>query len=332
MLQLPWKTRGICLAAPKPDELDLFDQFVKEKLVPGGCNLIVLLVRYRYRFKSHPECVNPRDPLDEASAKHVADTCRSYGIRLVPKMNLMGHQSEKAADTYDGLLRGYPEFDETPHLSEVFYCRSLCPKHPSIKPVIYDLMDEMTDVFSADGLHIGMDEVFDIGKCPRCKDTPTYRLFAEWVTDLYRHNLRRGIQTLMWGDRLLNGLETDYGSWEASGNFTEPAIELLPKDILICDWHYEDMTEYLSVDIFANAGFRILLCPWRYQANAEKFIDYAKNHDRGHIEGVMATTWINSGDLMRYNLNGERGGSTSPATLEALSYTIDWIFGSGENR
>jgi hypothetical protein len=326
MLEIPWKVRGICISAPKPGELELFENFVEQFLVPGGCNLIVLLLRYRYQFKSHPECANPDEPLDAAQAKQIVDLCKKHGVRLVPKMNLLGHQSGKGRDSLDGLLRGHPEYDETPEMDEVYYCRSLCPNHPEVTPIVFDLMDEMIGAFNSDGIHIGMDEVFDIGKCPRCKDTPTYKIFSNWVNTLASHNEASGKQTLMWGDRLLNGLETGYGAWEASGNFTDPAIQSVNKNILICDWHYEDRKDFPSVDAFANAGFKMMVCPWRYRANAEKFIEYAKEHDKGHIEGLLATTWINPGDIMRNILHGKLKEGPRAATVEALSDTLNWIF------
>ena len=329
MLNLPWKTRGICINAPMPDEIDLFEEFLETKLAPGGCNLIVMLVRYRYQFKSHPECASPNSPLCEADVKRIVAMCGKRSIRLVPKMNLMGHQSEKTRDTMDGLLRGHPEFDETPWMDEVFYCRSLCPNHPGVKQIVLDLMDELAAAFESDGVHVALDEVFDIGKCERCRDIPTYKIFADWVNTLADFNESRGRQTLMWGDRLLNGLETNYGFWEASGNFTEPAINLIRKNILICDWHYENLEKFPSVNIFADAGFKILLSPWRHKANAEKFIEYAKANDRGHIEGVLMTTWMNSGDLMRHMIKGERSDFADyrKETLEALPKTFEWVFG-----
>jgi hypothetical protein len=310
-----------------PEDIGLYEEFIEKVLAPGGCNLIVMLVRYRYQFKTRPECVNPNGPLSEADVKRIIAICRKHNIRIVPKMNLMGHQSEKTKDSLDGLLRGHPDFCETPDMDEVFYCRSLCPKHSDIKPVVFDLMDELTGVFEADALHIGMDEVFDIGKCERCKDTPTYKLFAEWVNALADHNRKNGVGTFMWGDRLLNGMETGYGPWEGSGNFTEPAIKLLDKDITICDWHYEDMTKFPSVDIFAEAGFKMLISTFRYKAHAEQFVEYARVHDKGHIEGILATTWMYPDSFMRYMLTGGHNADVkNKESTEALSETLGWIF------
>ena len=87
-----------------------------------------------------------------------------------------------------------------------------------------------------------MDEVFIIGDadCPRCGGKPTAELFARAVNDAYDHIVRkRGKEMLMWADRLLDGKATGYGLWEASMNGTHPAMDMIPKDIIMCDWHYE---------------------------------------------------------------------------------------------
>lgn len=321
-MDYPWKTRGVCLDAPLPEDVDLFEKYAENILVPLGINTVVLLTRYRYAFQSHPQCAS-HHPLSLSDAQRIYEICNSFNINLIPKMNLLGHQSGSKKDSLDGLLRAYPEFDETPEVDEIYYCRSLCPNHPDVKQVVFDLADEMISAFRADAIHIGCDEVFDIGKCPRCKDTPTADLFAAWVTALHDHFAENGAKTLMWGDRFLNAAETGYGTWEASDNGTESALEKVPKDILICDWHYEDREAYNSVDRFADAGFRILLSPWRYKANAVKFLEYAKRHDKGHIDGVLATTWGPFGDLARHMLYG----SEPHANTEFVAQTIRTIFG-----
>jgi hypothetical protein len=336
MLKLPWKMKGILLSAPRPNELDLFEEFVEKKLAPGGCNLIVLRVCYGYRFASHPECASPDQPLGVSHVKRIVEVCKKNKIKLIPKMNLLGHQAPNSSSDFKidktlGLLRGHPEFDETPDLEKVEYCRSLCPNHHGIKPVVHDLMDEMIDVFMADSLHIGCDEVFVLGECERCRDIPKDRLFADWVNDLAGHiKASRGARTLMWGDRLLNAQTTGYGEWEASANHTENAVNLLNKDnFLICDWHYENMEKgYPSVDIFADSGYKMMVCPLHKQ-NSEKFIKYAMAHDRGHIEGFLQTTWEESGQIagfMLRNPDDYPGRRFNTERLKKMAETIDWIF------
>ena len=198
-----WPFRGFCLYAPKRGDFDLFKRLVAEVLPEHGCNTLVLLIHYRYEFTSHPEVADD-GALTAAEAAELARICRDVGIRIIPKMNLMGHQSGKGGKPPEGLLRAHPEFDETPDVEELRYCRSLCPRHPDLKPIVFDLGDELAAAFDADAIHVGLDEVFEIGLCPRCKGTPAAELFAEWVNALHEHFARkRGLELIMGGDRLL---------------------------------------------------------------------------------------------------------------------------------
>ena len=128
----------------------------------------------------------------------------------------------------------------------------------------------------------------------------------------------------MWGDRLLNSEKTGYDRWEASDNDSHTAIDLIDKDITICDWHYNFYEKYPSVDIFGKAGFKMLICPWRDKNNLEAFVNYAKAHDKGHIEGILMTTWCGSGDLAGRLLYGEKGKWQH---TEQIAATIEEIFG-----
>ena len=66
---------------------------------------------------------------------------------------------------------------------------------------------------------------------------------------------------------------TGYGEWEASKNGTFPAIDLIPKDIVLCDWHYEtryagEPATYPSVRYFQEKGFRVWPSGWNSAENA----------------------------------------------------------------
>ncbi len=316
-MKLPWKTKGLVLTAPYRKDVDKVVRLIDEYLGPKGCDLLFLQIRYRYDFQSHPEC-RGLDPLHYEDIKKIVAVCKKHNIRLIPKMNLQGHQSGVPSicapgavpdsilhghsdtvepDIRDGLLRAYPEFDEMPDQKAVEYSRSLCLTNPLVKYILFDLMDELIDVFEADALHIGCDEVFHIGKCEECSKYSNRELFANWVTSLHDHLAKNNKQVFMWADRLLNHDETQYDIYESAINGTEGALYDIPKDIVLCDWHYTERTEYPSVDIFGNAGFKMLIGPGWLPHRAMNFIEYAKAHDQGHINGVLMTTWCNSGEL-----------------------------------
>jgi hypothetical protein len=298
-----WPFRGFCLGVPKQQDIDVFKQLITEVLPSYQCNTLVLLTRYRYQFKSHPQ-VSDAEPLTPAQAADIATICRQNNIRIIPKMNLFGHQSEKEKGSELGLLRVYPEFDETPDLPTVRYCRSLCPRHPQVKDIVFDIADELIDAFQADAIHVGLDEVFEIGKCPRCKGTPNAELFAEWVNVLHNHFVdKKKVEMLMWGDRLLDSDSTGYGGWEASANNTWDMIDSIPKNIIICDWHYGERDNYPSIPFFTTKGFRLTVCPWKELKATEAFLRYALNNRTEKLLGVLQTSWCDSGMVARYLCN-----------------------------
>ena len=313
--------KGICLGVPDTVDYPLFLRVVEEVLPAAGYDTLVLLVRYQFPFRSHPN-VAPANALAPAQVREIAAACRRQRIRLIPKMNLLGHQSGKEPGTLDGLLRAYPEFDETPDLPTVRYCRSLCPRHPEVADVVRKLMDEMLDAFQADALHVGCDEVFEIGHCPRCKETPNAVLFADWINTLHAHLVgKRHVEMLMWSDRLLDGEATGYGEWEASMNQTHPAVDLIPRDIVCCDWHYGARAEYPSVPFLTGKGFRTVVCPWRDVKATRALLDYAGTVRTDKLLGVLQTSWYASNRICRALLDAP-GCGDEEARQVAASFKV----------
>jgi hypothetical protein len=312
--QESYPVRGLSIAAPEPEVVDKFNQFITEELAPVGLNLLILRIDYNYNYKSHPELVS-QNSLSETNVKKIVQTCKEAGIRLIPQINLLGHQSWHS--NLGKLLQVYPEFDETPEIDlpasgtykwpneDGLYCKSYCPKHPEVHGVVFDLMDEICDVFEADAFHAGLDEVFYIGheQCSRCYGHNKAELFAGEVTKIRNHLKESGRELWMWGDRLIDGKTTGIGLWEASYNNTHQAIDMIPKDVVICDWHYErpDPTAVL----FASKGFQVVTCPWRnieVALEQEKlmryFVDFATTEMKPKYLGMVQTVWNSAENFM----------------------------------
>ncbi|MBN1506539.1 MAG: family 20 glycosylhydrolase [Sedimentisphaerales bacterium] len=264
------------------------------RLAEIGINAIVAEINYGFEYQSHPELRSPNASNKEQIGTLVAE-CKAHHVRLIPQFQCLGHQSW-SKHTFP-LLTKYPQFDETPGLyanNEGIYCRSWCPLHPEVNPIVFSLMDELIDVFEADALHVGMDEVFLIGEdaCPRCKGKDKAELLAKAVNDYHKHLVdEKKIDMLMWGDRLIDASKIKYGKWEASANGTAPAIDRVAKDIIICDWHYELRPAYESVPMFLEKGFRMWPASWRKPEAAKAFVDYSKTVDNPRMLGHLNTTW-----------------------------------------
>jgi hypothetical protein len=296
--------RGFCIALPTPDNLNEFLSFIDDELAPRLINILVLRVEYKYEFKSHPELIDTL-ALSKHQVRKILKTCGEHNIKVIPLIDLLGHQSGRKGP--GKLLRVYPQFDETPQPRvpdtlklpmNGFNMKSYCPNHPDVHKIIFDVMDEICDVFESDVFHAGMDEVFDIGndKCPRCAGKDKAELFASEVNNIHDHLALSGRSMWMWGDRLLDGSITGMGRWEASYNNTHRAVDLIPKDVVICDWHYERPD--LSPVWFAMKGLSVIACPFRNPQSAvmqaEDMIRFKQNSTKKMGErflGVMQTVW-----------------------------------------
>lgn len=326
--------RGFCIAAPSPSGVDEFVKFINEELAPRKVNTLILRVDYNYKFTSHPE-LSDSVALTKKEVRKIVDVCTKNGISIIPQINLLGHQSW--AGKVGNLLRVYPEFDETPNVkmpekyvwpnADGLYCKSYCPLHPGVHKIVFELMDEICDVFEAKAFHAGMDEVFYIGEkqCPRCGGLDKAELFAGEVRTLRDHLAEKNRKLWMWGDRLIDGKTTGIGEWEGSYNNTHRAVDLIPKDVMICDWHYErpDQTPVL----FAMKGIDVVTCPWRNPSNAVlqvqdmvRFREHSTKVMKPHFQGMVQTVWSGAGQFLDsfYGRRKEENENNPVACFKAL--------------
>jgi glycosyl hydrolase family 20 len=264
------------------------------KLAQMGINVLILEVDYDFEFKSHPELRRGKNPITRAGARRFAQTCRKNNIRLIPEFQSLGHQSWKA-QTFP-LLTAYPKFDLTPGAfpnNEGLYCREWNPLDPDLNAIVFALIDEIIDAFQADALHAGMDEVFLLGSdsSPSTKGKDPAKLFAKAVNDLHDHLKKRRVEMLIWGDRLFDGKDLEFGEWESSLNGTAAAIDQIPRDIILCPWHYEKKDAYPSIPMFIKKGFRVLPAGWNKVDATQALIEYAERQNSSQVIGHLFTTW-----------------------------------------
>jgi hypothetical protein len=263
-------------------------------LAAPGVNVVIAEVDYGFDFASHPE-VRAERYVSKIQARELSRAAHALGIRLIPQLNCLGHQSW--SKTTLPLLVQHPEFDETPGQfpeNKGIYCRSWCPQNPQVNPFVFALIDELIDAFEADAFHVGMDEVFLIGSefCPRCRHGDPAKLFAKAVNDLHGHIVgHRKCEMLLWSDRLLDGAKLGFSEWEASKNGTQGAVDLVPKDLILCDWHYEKRADYPSVPFFLAKGFRVWPSGWQPLEATRAFSAYAAQQHDPKLIGYLCTTW-----------------------------------------
>lgn len=303
-----FEVRGVLLYSPEREDVEDFIALIRDKLAPNGVNTIIMMINYGYEFKSHPELKALDKNISYEDVKGILRVCRENGINLIPHLNLFGHQSSR--NKIGKLLKVYPQFDETPSIKlpknmadwkwpnlDSLYCKSYCPRHPDLHEILFDVIDELIDVFEATDFHGGMDEVIYIAhkNCPRCSGADPADIFAEEVNRIRAHLVEKKVRLWIAGDRLLDGSNGNIRFWEGSYNGTHRAINKIPKDIVIDDWHYK--TAYKTSQYFAQKGFDVVTTTWNNKAVALRQIRLLmsfKKTDKAnssHYKGFIQSYW-----------------------------------------
>ena len=156
------------------------------------------------------------------------------GIRVVPIVNLLGHTQ---------YLIKHPDLRDLNELrnerGDPLINGQVCPLHPRILEVADKLLRDMAPYCTAGKVHVGLDESFHLGQCPRCRDEVA-RIglgghFSGHVNRLHqlatKHQLRLGL----WADMLY---------------FIPEAIPALPRGITAYDWYYYPFSHKPRVEFF----------------------------------------------------------------------------------
>ncbi|MBO9732854.1 MAG: family 20 glycosylhydrolase [Chitinophaga sp.] len=332
--------KGLLLSVPQRQDVPLLCDFIKKALVAEGVNTLALRIELAYKFKSDPE-VAEWNGITEEDLKQIVQACKEAKIRFIPTVNLLAHQSEQTE--IGPLLKKYPQLDESPDYNPPvpwkdggmfdFYSKCLCTQHPDLFKIIFPLVDELIEVTGADAFHVGLDEAWIIGynKCPRCGGKDPAELFGAYVTALHQHLKEKKCQMWMWSDRLIDGKETNLLAWQASMNNTARAIDMIPKDIMICDWKYEDAPP--TPAYFAVKGFQVLpsSCGKESSAMAQLEQVYAARKNAlqadfsrtlaERMPGIFETMWVNTKEFIDgyYGRKGVRPGTMANVnTFKAL--------------
>lgn len=110
-------------------------------------------------------------------------------------------------------------------------------------------------------------------------------------------------------------------------NQTHRAIDLIPKDVVINDWHYTRAVP--TAPIFAAKGFRVVTCPFRIPQVAVDqlkstlmFKETSPPEMRDRFAGMMQTIWSSAGNFLDQFYgredSGHRRGGDAVETFKTL--------------
>jgi hypothetical protein len=90
---------------------------------------------------------------------------------------------------------------------------------------------------------------------------------------------------------LFDAKKYNWDEWEAAKNGTAPALEMIPKDIILCPWHYNLKETYPSIPLFVEKGFRVLPAGWHKLDASKALIEDSQKLHSPKVLGHLFTTW-----------------------------------------
>lgn len=303
----PFKTfRGVHLFIPSEAQMDFAKRLIKYIISPMGYNTVILQVSGGMIYERHPEiseafahAVEMRSqgwpafphngiaegkPITKALLKEYIAYIRSFGIDVIPEVQSLAHVQY--------LTIAFPEIAEIDESKEVsvdtsiedmlpsqFYKHDYCPSNPRSYEILFDVIDEIIEVFEPrEFVHMGHDEVRNIGVCPLCKKKTPAQLFAEDVNKIYDYLASKGLRMMMWADMIQP--VTKYQ--------TPDAINMIPKDIVMLDfiWYF-----HLTKDIEDNLlekGFDVMIG----NLYSSHFPRYESRIRKPGIHGGQISAWV----------------------------------------
>jgi len=176
------------------------------------------------------------DYLTQDEVRSLVAYCRSRGLEVIPECPTFSH--------CDYLVASHPEIAE--RNVELFpdpYPDTYCPHHPDTYRLVFDVLEEVIEVFEPQAIHIGHDEAYSVSICPQCRKTPAPRVYADDVWKIRDFLKERNLQVYMWGEKLLRAYINGWpiGGTGRKGHIPRlyPCRDMLPTDITYLHWYFE---------------------------------------------------------------------------------------------
>lgn len=309
--------RGIHLLADN-HALAWHKELIHSVFAPLKINTLVLECEYA-RWDSHPE-IAPEWAMTKAEMRELRDSARAHFIDVIPLIQTLGHCGWMF---YNGQHLDLAEDPELPY--------AYCVSNPATYKLVFEVLTEAIDLFQPKYLHIGHDEVHHRGRYPYCRSCRRYSpasLLLRDVEKLHGFLAERQVRTMMWGDLLLRPGEAPDAAHGGEPHDFARARERLPRDVIICDWHYGTFEQYPSLSLFKSEGFDVIGACWFNPQNIARLSRAAR---QAQAWGLLQTTWTgydgnrtaplqHYDQLAAYIVAAEYAWSPGGPGLETLDY------------
>ena len=304
-------------------------------------NYVILENWGTFRSEVHPWRNWPDAPCTKAEARRLADIGRDLGVTVVPQVQIFGHASlARGGSTKHATLDMHPEYEPLFEPGGWVWCLA----NPHTQRVLRELIAERHEAFGAPPwFHLGCDEA-NRPPCPLCAEHPRAKLVADHIAGIAAFLKERGARSMIWHDMFVDAKDPRWSDRDNRANGTAEtaaALDLLPRDIVICDWQYQGnrqdvKKDYPTMEYFRGKGFDVCGCPYGNFRSFKPMADaLAKMDGLGFIETTWNTLSGKGGWGRMYTLGAAAAWGTSAKGRDAFANalrTVDNDMGAKDYR
>lgn len=208
-----------------------------------GATGILLEYEDMFPYSGILSSVAAKNAYSKKDILEILQACHSLDLNVIPLVQTFGHLefALKLKEFYN--LREVPESPQSlcPSLNTSFtFITELVSQvvelhmiNPQLQNEILNQKDETSKAISKlTHIHIGCDEVYQLGECPRCREKIHDQLFLDHVYNIASFIKKKwpGIKVIIWDDQIRQ-ISLDFLKNSAIGKIVEPMIWVYAEDI-----------------------------------------------------------------------------------------------------
>lgn len=121
-----------------------------------------------------------------------------------------------------------------------------------------------------------------------------------------------------------------YTEWDGDIYGIWPAVDRIPKDVVLCDWHYDKLDAYPSVGHLLDKGFTVWPSCWKTPDAAVDFFEQsvrqAEERDAlDRMPGMLVTGWNANGAVLATALLGDGGLGEDKGDIKGIATTLQTV-------
>ncbi|QKZ13281.1 beta-N-acetylhexosaminidase [Spirosoma sp. KUDC1026] len=256
-----------------------------QKLQKQGINTLIMEWEATYPFEKHPMISN-RYAYSRSDVTSFIAYCNSLGIDVIPLQQSFGHVEYILRNPrYTALREDQKDYSQ------------VCPIESALNKALFtDLFTDLVATHSSPYFHIGGDETYLLGHCPKCQAKVAKegksKLFVDHIRMLCDIVTSLGKRPVLWADIALKHPE---------------ALSLLPKETILIDWNYGwAINRFGDPKKLVATGFEIWGAPslrshpdnyflTQWEKHFKNIRDFVPTSRQMGYKGLVMTSWSTSG-------------------------------------